>query len=325
MQRNLALDWLKLVLALMVVGLHSVFLRETSPQVSYWLSNSVFRMAVPIFLVINGYYFFSVVHQSPQAWFKRVLLLYVFWMLVYSYFWLGDWQWSVVGLAKQVKDVVLGYDHLWYLPAMLGAAAILYGVRGWSTGKLLFSALVLYTLGLVLQYAGNYHLASDGLLDRLLNTFWVYRNFLFFGFPFFTLGYVLRKLHLRHECGESIALFQMPLAALSMLTSVAWLCLLGEVVVNWYALPKAEGFDMLASLLWVCPLVFVLVCRCNVPGDSRQIANCATAIYFIHPLWIAFFTQFIPLGSLMTLWVTLGSLVSAYVLIQLQRYWRFIL
>lgn len=64
--RNVSLDLLKLLMAIMVVALHANFLQEYSLLGSYLLVNGLFRVAVPIFLIINGFYFFNVLIQGAQ-------------------------------------------------------------------------------------------------------------------------------------------------------------------------------------------------------------------------------------------------------------------
>lgn len=306
-------------MALMVVALHTVFLRETSATASYIASNSLFRMAVPIFLLINGYYFHLVINGDIASWCKRVLGLYFFWMLVYSYFWLSDTELTLVGVAKQIKDVLLGYHHLWYLPAMLGAGVMLYIVRHLSVRNLLILVVGLYAVGVIIQYLGNYHVFGGGVVDKLLNTFWIYRNFLFFGFPFFAVGYLLRTTSVIDKLSQS---------QLLALVCGAWLVLLLEVIANYLMLPKAEGFDMFAGLLLICPLLFVWVNRSNLP-DTRNLAKSlalySAAIYFVHPLFISWFGLYMPLGSLMTLYVALASTFAAFFIIRLHRRLRFIL
>ena len=320
MSRNLSIDLLKILMALMVVALHAGFLKETNSTASYLVSNSLFRMAVPIFLLINGYYFHLVISgNSLMSWCKRILLLYVFWMLVYSYFWLSDAELSPFGLAMQIKDIVIGYHHLWYLPAMLGAGVILYACRHYSSQTLVMLVAGLYAMGVLIQYAGNYHLLASGFGDKLLNTYWIYRNFIFFGFPFFTLGYLLRTTDF---------IDAIPQGRLTLLLGVAWLVLLLEVIANYYLLPKAEGFDMFASLLFLCPLAFAWANRSNLP-DTRNIAKAlalySAAIYFVHPLFISWFGHYMPLGSLMTLYVALASVVAAFFVIRLNKRLGFIL
>ena len=53
MQRNSTLDILKFIMAIMVVGLHARFLFETSSLGYHLTVQGIFRLAVPIFLLIN--------------------------------------------------------------------------------------------------------------------------------------------------------------------------------------------------------------------------------------------------------------------------------
>lgn len=57
MQRNLSLDFLKIVLSFFVVGLHCSFLIDVNTDAYFATVRGIFRLAVPIFLIISGYYF----------------------------------------------------------------------------------------------------------------------------------------------------------------------------------------------------------------------------------------------------------------------------
>jgi len=112
LSRNIALDILKVTLAFMVVGLHADFLADITSTGSYLTVNGIFRIAVPLFLLINGFYFYSVLaNQKTANWIKKVLSLYVFWMLFYSYFWFRPSELSFVEFAKIAKTLILGYFH----------------------------------------------------------------------------------------------------------------------------------------------------------------------------------------------------------------------
>ncbi len=97
LNRNVSLDILRFSMALSVVGLHAGFLADLTPLGSCLTVNGIFRIAVPVFLLINGFYFYPVLIKGKSAdWLKRVLYLYVFWMLFshgvgqnnpYNYFW----------------------------------------------------------------------------------------------------------------------------------------------------------------------------------------------------------------------------------------------
>ena len=58
--RNLSLDYLKVFLAVCVVFLHGGWLYDINELVGYLHVNGLFRIAVPLFFIINGYYFYNI-------------------------------------------------------------------------------------------------------------------------------------------------------------------------------------------------------------------------------------------------------------------------
>ena len=58
MERNLSIDILKVILAIAVVFLHTRIFYDLSTLLGHVFVQGIFRLAVPIFLVITGYYFF---------------------------------------------------------------------------------------------------------------------------------------------------------------------------------------------------------------------------------------------------------------------------
>ncbi|MFP7657401.1 acyltransferase family protein [Chryseobacterium proteolyticum] len=105
--RNLSIDILKIVLAFFVVFLHMHLFQDTRPVLGFVLVNGVFRMAVPTFLIITGYYFYYVDNtQKLKKWLIRTFLLYLIWSLVYIPFWKKE---------DIFINILFGYHHLWYL------------------------------------------------------------------------------------------------------------------------------------------------------------------------------------------------------------------
>ncbi|MGN6133873.1 MAG: acyltransferase family protein [Aureliella sp.] len=278
--RNATLDWLKIVLACFVVGIHAEALSDRSPLASYLLTEGLFRIAVPLFLIINGYY----LRQHLEAgkpfwlWFKRVLLLYVLWTIIYAPYILSAARGSgsLAGL-KVAKDLVLGYYHLWYLPAMLVAGTATWLVGRCCARALLPLATIVLMGGLALQYATNYSWILDPDAPH-----WLYRNGVFVGFPFFAIGAALGQ----HEPGlaRRWSTASNRIAAAAALTLV-----LAEAMVNYHAC--GHEFDILLSLAVACPVVFVIANGQCTLGSTKLLASLSTAIYLVHPLLLAGLAQ----------------------------------
>lgn len=80
LSRNPGVDILKLILCFMVVAIHTGVGIASKNSTQYVLINGIFRIAVPIFYLISGYYFYSQVtnRDSLYAWTKKIAAIYAF-------------------------------------------------------------------------------------------------------------------------------------------------------------------------------------------------------------------------------------------------------
>ncbi|MCX8523675.1 acyltransferase family protein [Chryseobacterium formosus] len=265
MGRNLTIDVLKIILALFVVFLHMNFLKETYPMMSFLLVNGVFRIAVPVFLVITGFYFFHIdTTKKLQKWLFRTFLLYAIWMLVYISYWKDNDQ---VWLTA-----IFGYHHLWYLIGTFFSGIILFLLRNQKVILLSVLVFLLFGIGYIIQIFGNLHHLNPKS-DSLLNDYLLYRNFLFVCFPFLTIGFLMNKLKIDFEkCKYSYVL-----VIFSVLLVVA------EAYFN-YRMISSESTDILFSLLFVSPILFLYGQKIYFKTQSKILASLSTAIYVVHPL-----------------------------------------
>jgi len=265
MGRNLSIDVLKIILAFFVVFLHMNFLKETYPVLSYILVNGLFRIAVPVFLVITGFYFFHIDSAKKlKKWLFRTFLLYAIWMLIYVSYWKDNEQ---VWLT-----IIFGYHHLWYLIGTFFSGFLLYFLRNQSSRLLLTLAIFLFLFGYVVQVLGNLHYLNTES-DSLLNDYLLYRNFLFVCFPFLTIGFLINKHRIDISTYKNSSL----LVILSILGVIA------EAFFN-YKYISSESTDILFSLIFASPLLFLYCQKIYIKTTSKVLASLSTAIYVVHPL-----------------------------------------
>lgn len=277
MERLKYLDYFKVLLALMVVGLHAEVFGGRESLLGYLLVNGVFRIAVPVYFLINGYFLqksFSV-EAGLGAWFYRVFWLYVVWALVYLPFYFpSDYSFREVGLF--FVNVFVGYWHLWYLVATLLGGVFLYRAR--NVGVLLSSlmAIAFFLVGWSIQVSRAYGFVSDPLLAKVVSQSWVSRNFLFVGFPFLTIGALIFR------CQDVVN--KIPLRNIVFFSFLGLALLLCESFVNYQAqgLYKAN-FDVMLSLLLVCPAVFLVFLRLSGSGGWADAGKFSSALYLVHP------------------------------------------
>lgn len=265
MGRNLSLDVLKIILAIFVVFLHMNFLRETQPALSFILVNGLFRIAVPVFLVITGFYFFHIDNEKKlKKWLFRTILLYAIWMLIYVYHWKDDDQ--------ILLTLIFGYHHLWYLIGTFFSGFFLYLLRNQNSRLMVSLAVGLFIVGYFVQISGNLHFL-EGEKDSVLNKYFMYRNFLFVCFPFLAIGFLINK----HEI--SLSKIKNPLVLLIFSLG----CILAESFL-YYKNVSRESTDILFSLIFISPIVFLYSQKIYIKTTSKILANLSIAIYVVHPL-----------------------------------------
>lgn len=312
MQRNLANDILKLILAVMVIGLHTDFLIETSTIGTHLTVNGIFRTAVPIFFVINGYYLSSALKdkQGFIDWAKRIVLAYAFWMAVYLPFYFPLHEASLISaLWKLIRYIVFGYYHLWYLCGLLYAVTLLYILRKKSDKSLVIIAVSLFLIGTVIQYYIYY--------NKIILSYYLYRHFLFFAFPMVTAGYLIRKGY-----GSTISD-----KTARLLVLVGYLGLLTESIISLLYRTDNRGFDIYLFLILFCPMVFLVANRSTSTISHDHLSKLSSAIYFLHPLFIWAAGKFfhIPSGTMVFLFSLTLCLVFYYPLFLLSKKLKFIL
>lgn len=318
MTRNIALDILKVLLAMMVVGIHTYFLRDINSLAEYLTVNGIFRMAVPIFFLTSGFYFFQALAGDTHGrWLKRVLMLYAFWMLFYSYFWFRPSAWSIDELWRLLLIIFLGYYHLWYVAGVIGAAVMMTLMRHWRWPWMTALVIVAYSVGTVLQYIASYQWLNDQNIDKFLADSWSHRNFLFSAFPFFCIGYFINKFSLHRQITLTFAVA----AACVGLAS-----LMAESYFNYQNLANDTGFDNMASLILVCPAIFICTLKMNIQGGTKNLSLYSAGIYFVHIFFLLACLRLFDLdGTRLTFVILALSLIASFFLIKINKRLKVIL
>nr|PMK16655.1 hypothetical protein BCU06_11730 [Vibrio breoganii] len=268
-------------MSIMVIAIHSRLFFTTDILFAFGV-NGVFRLAVPFFFVISGFYFSSVfiVRDKAFPWFRRLLFMYFIWMIVYSPFWLDYESFDFIVWLKIIKTLLFGYHHLWFFPALILSGVMVYLARG-RRSQLCYSACALFFVGVFVQYYINFHLKVSGEINGYTqgSLLFLYRNFLFVGFPFFTLGYIVsthKKIILRAHKYIYVSLF----------------VFFVEVLFAYLNFGVDFGFDIYLTLPLVITCLFSLCYfyeqKKNNPLTSNPIninwATLSASLYFVHPL-----------------------------------------
>lgn len=262
-----ALDWFRLLAAVLVVAIHTGPLGSFAPAADLWLTRILARVAVPYFAMVSGYFLARGHWQGTGRLWRHTLGLYAASVLLYLPLNI------YAGNPITWRDLLFNgtFYHLWYLPALLLAlplARLLAGTGrvGWAVAGLLY----LIGLGGDSYYGLAGQLPGLSALYEAVFLFWDYtRNGLFL-LPLFLL------------LGAAFAARPLPAARQSACLVLAGL---GAMTAEGLALHGAD-IPRHDSMYLFLPLtmwgLFGLLLAVN-GGQNRAVRRTATLVYILHP------------------------------------------
>jgi len=314
LERNANLDIAKLSLSFLVIAVHLPLYggaHEDSAYMMGWLfSNGISRIAVPCFFMINGYFVNLTDKTKVKKYMTHLLVLYAVWMLLY----LPAYYQSVVGNPKYlVKLIVFGFHHLWYVISLIFATVFLYLIKRYlpvSQRMLIVLVVGLFIVGYVIQdvVAPRFKQPQHYVV--------MYRNFLFFGLPFFALGHIIRNTSFeldaqaRRNCYIAILIGTVTL-----------------LIESYVSLKYKLGVNLYISLLFLCPPIMILLFKSKWRKSGSLVADIANAVFFTHTGVILFLQDYfagMPNIYLFPMAVCLSIIVS-YFVYTLNRRLKFLL
>ncbi|MCH2195250.1 acyltransferase [Kordia sp.] len=315
--RNILLDFFKVIAAVLVIAAHCGFLFDYNKMAYHITCNGVFRITIPLFFTVNGFFLYTVFQNDLiKTWIKRIGLLYVIWMLIFSYYWIIP---VYENPLRMIPTVLFGFNHLWYLAALFLGGFLLYKLRKLSNTVLLSIAVVVYCIGYTIQTLSNFDvITSPSILVKLIDFPPIHRNFAFFALPFLSIGYVIRRtnFHLKLSKTQTITLL-----------TICFAFLITESTLN-YLVNSDGSFNMSISFLLAGPILLIAAFSFKVTSrvNSKLLSSYSIALYLTHPLIIILVNSFVKLQSTSLTFTTilLSGIVSC-LLILLNKKFKYIL
>lgn len=283
--RSRAVDVLKLVLALMVVGIHSNPFAPLGRTAILLTGDGLFRLGVPIFLLFNGYFLqAALLRGRGWGYVKHAAQLYALWMLLYL-----PLYWPLLtsrGWWPNLRTLVFGYWHLWYLAGMVMAAALIVLIAGWSSRRLLWLMGLSFLGGIAVTYGMAFDLITPNKVlftDPLLAN----RNPLLLCLPYMLAGVLIA----REGLAEPLPLNALRIAAL---LGVA-LILAESLLLARYAV-KGVAHDNLIALGLAAPALMLLALKSRATLQGRALGDYASGIYFLHVAFCALLFRYTDLS-----------------------------
>ncbi len=274
LQRIHSLDYLKLALAVLVAFGHTYWLQSHPTPLAAMVGNGLMRTIVPLFCIASGYFFYVAVARGDGVkWLRRVLALYLFWMLIYLPFWLNE----VHGLASLIKTLIFGYFHLWFMAGILVAGFGILLLRR-------ITRAVAFTAEIPVLIAVAASCAMIGVTLQYLNLIWdgaigvrKFANGIFMCFPFVTIGY----LYGRQAMQQGLAMLP-PRRMVLTVAVVGAILIMTEgrlAQINW---GNTTMLDIPLTAYIAAPALFLATLGTEMPPPALRLDPISAAIYFMH-------------------------------------------
>lgn len=267
----------RVVAAILVVMIHTSPFESISPALDFAMTHGLARVAVPFFFMVSGYFLFRDCKPDTaklKRFVKRTAIVYGIAMALYLPVNLYNGFFTRESRLLSVLQALLldgTMYHLWYLPASMLGAVIVWALLRYAQRIALGVTSALYLLGLMgdsyyglTQTIPVLAQAYEGYFQFALYT----RNGLFFAPLFMLMGARMHQPHKSHGLLGALALAGM-IAETVWLKSVGW--------------PR---HDSMTLLLPICMALLFPVVLHKGGKPSPFLRDLSLAVYIVHPLMI---------------------------------------
>lgn len=317
MKKNQGIEQFRVILAMMVVAIHCLPLHRLWPNGDILITLTLFRIAVPFFFMISGYYVFSDLatqnsypaRQRIWLFIKKQLQVYLIATLLFLPL---AWYSGILGLNMPLDTFIQTLlvngilYHLWYFPAIITGGLLVMGLlTRLSFKQVFFIAVGLYVVGLGGDSWSG--LAAQTPITPLYSLIFQLldgtRNGIFFAPLFLILGVLARRFAKKPASPHRYSYLMISLICL----------LLESYLLHHFTTPKHDS--MYVFLPFVLLFLFPIIQQWQAPVIWKQAGRLSLWLYLLHPYTIAvthFLSQKLPLlqNNLINFLVVLGLTIG---------------
>lgn len=274
------IDFYRFIAALMIVAIHIFPFTFISEEVDYTLTRILFRIAVPFFLMITGFFILPKALKEKETLEKytlKIMKIYIISMLIYLPLNIYNKYLSNIDVVTFLKDIFINgnFYHLWYFPSLLLGLWLTYFMIK-KVKKPIYLFLVLYVVGLL---GDSYYGLIKGIpllkefYQILFMIFNYTRNGIFYVPIFLYMGYAFSKTKKKELDSNNLYYF------LIFLISMASEGLL----LYKYAIPRHTSM-----YLFLLPTTYFLgrILFTSPLKSNRRLRNLSTWLYILHPFFL---------------------------------------
>lgn len=273
----------------MVVAIHCFPFQTISKELDTLVTLTVFRIAVPFFFMVSGYYLLGPILNSAtntfqiNSYIKKQLKVYIFAILLYLplafYSQTITLNMSIVSFIKQLLFSGFFY-HLWFFPAwILGLLIVQFLLKRMNIKTVLFITFVAYLIGLggdswwgIVKHVPFFFRFYNAIFQLFDYT----RNGLFYAPLFFTLGAYLHKMNIKNF-NSTRNNYLLLLFSIEMILESYFLHL--------FNIPKHDS--MYLFLPFVMTFMFIKIYNWAPKNTLLNSSQLSLGVYLIHPYIIA--------------------------------------
>lgn len=291
-----AIDFVKFVFAILVVGIHTSPFGSYSEFGSFVFEDIIAGLAVPFFFMTSCYFFFSKLtfvngkiektkenFSRLKKYFIRILLLYALWSAVYLCWQIPEWintgWFSVAAFVDYFKSALVSgsYYHMWYVLALLYIIPIMYFLlRHISIKTFSIIMSIVYVAGVLFYTFGEY---APSILIELRSFMPTSAVSVLLIMPSVTPCLFIDKIRLKQSY--------------NLLLFVAFYILFAVESILVYLYTERSINSQYAFM--IVPAIYFLLawlknCNFNISAKtSTMLRNMSSVIYFAHPMIINLF------------------------------------
>lgn len=286
-----AIDLVKIIACICIVGIHTEAFSDILTDFQYYyLLNGLFRVAVPFFFTVSGFFLGkkfqkSLSKASIQEYLLRLVPPLLFWEIVNVLIEVLKQRYiqklHIHEISMNVLRSLLFYPYgaLWYVQALLFASIIVFYFKKKDKMTICMTvSTLLYVIGLL---ANTYFFiikgtAWEGVVRTYLEIFVSSRNVVFVGLFFVSIGVWIADSAEYYFDNRFVWL-------IFVISLSAFIC---ELVFT-KGKPAADDKSMYLSFIILIPSMVTILCSSTLKLKiSRLLRRYSTGIYFMHKAMI---------------------------------------
>lgn len=290
------IDVWRFILSFFVVAIHISPFSKISPELDFFMTRILGRIAVPFFLMITGYYILDKSKDDIKKlkdYTIKIIKIYLFSIFLYIPINIYMGKFTNISFLQIIKDIFINGTlyHLWYFPALiLGLWITYFLIKKFSNKTVFLITIFLYLIGL---FGDSYYgiIETSKIISSIYNFIFEIcdytRNGLFLVPIFLYLGYFIKI----NNYSKKSDLY---------LSIIFFLCMSVEgFVLNHFNLQRHDSM-----YIFLIPVAYFLF-RClvsNSKSSNKNLREISTGIYIFHPLFIVvvrFISKIIKIDNLL--------------------------